>query len=178
MKRKTKAIVGVVLAAALLATFVMIREGPSLEKQSSVTKMFGGEDGLLTVTHPTKVKAYRLKSDPENLSPDLKDYDVSVGPVSVPDAVAAKVSAVLVSRRSYGWDYAKGCLPRYGVRLSFLRGSDQVDVYLCLECRILGVTRNGTGTGGEDFDPMNAVLVSAVKSLFPDDSEIQKLKEG
>ncbi len=182
MKRKTKAIVGVVLAATLLATFVMIREGLSLGKHSSVTKMFGGNDGLLTVTHPTKVAAYRLKANLKNDGTEYtnpnSNYEVIAGPISVPETVAAEVSAVLVSPRSYDWEGAKGCMPEYGVRLSFLRESDQVDVYLCFECQILSVSRNGPVTGGGNFDPMNAVLVRAAKTMFPNDSEIQKLKSG
>ncbi|MBC7815619.1 MAG: hypothetical protein IAG10_01830 [Planctomycetaceae bacterium] len=179
MKRKTKVIVGIVLAAALLAGFVMFRKDLSLEKQSSVTEMYGGVDGLMTVTHPQKVEAYRLKPNLKYDGTEYTDpndnYEVIAGPALVPETVLAEVSAVLVSPRSYGWDYAKACMPRYGVRLSFQRGADQVEVYLCFECKILLVTRNASVTGGGNFDPMNATLVRAAQTLFPNDSEIKKL---
>ncbi len=177
MKRNAKVIVGIVLTAALLTTMLLIREGLSLGKHSSVTRMYGGADGLRTVTQPTKVEAFRLKpnfkyddtafTDPNN------NYDVIAGPVSVPENIVNELGTSLVSTQSYEWDIAKGCMPQFGVRLSFQRESDQMDVYLCLDCQILSVMRNGSVTGGGNFDPMNATLVRVAKSLFPNDPEIK-----
>ena len=186
MRRKTIAIVGVVLAAALLATFLLNRKGPPPQEDSSVFKLFGGKDGLMTVAHPTKVEAFRLKENIKRDGTEFTDlnnnYEVTAGPVSVPETLATELSAVLILPQAYEREFHKACMPRYGVRLSFQRGSDHVDVYLCFECDMLLVTRNGLVTadrsspGGENFDPMTAILARAVKTLFPDDSEIQELK--
>jgi hypothetical protein len=87
----------------------------------------------------------------------------------------ADVATVLTDPRSYDWSKAVGCLPSYGVKLSFTRGADRVDVLLCFECDIVLFEHNGEPPGLEEFTPMRPVLVRAVKQLFPDDAEIQAL---
>ncbi len=189
MKRKTIAIACGVLVAALLAAFWMKRHDPSPIQNLATTpnpvpsqdarlvELFGGEEGLKTVAYPTKVEAYRLKPDPQK---QPREYAVTVGPVPLSKDLATKVSRDLVTSSSYWWEMGKPCKPRYGLRLSFHRGQDQVDVFLCYECMELLVARNGKMTSGlgqaKSFDFMNGRLVLAAKTLFPDDPEIQKLQ--
>lgn len=139
---------------------------------SRVLQMFGGEPGLSTIRRPDRVEAFRIADDSMG---DSTSFPIKVGPVRLAEGDIAAVSAALLSPASYGWEYAKGCLPDYGVCLSFFRGSDRVDVALCLKCQILLVGHNGAITGGEDFDPINPLLVRTVKKLFPGDKTIQAL---
>lgn len=141
--------------------------------------MFDGESGLGTVRHAEKVEAYRISSPPMSVSAAnrVKKYPVLAGPVSVPTALAATVTTALLSPESYGWEWVKGCMPEYGVCLSFYRQSDRIDVFLCFECRILMIVHNGVACGGEDFDPIARTLVRAAKMLFPVDGVIQALPE-
>ena len=185
MKRKTKkAIVGGVAGGVIAAVSLFVssvfwvkRHEPAPSQDARLVELFGGEEGLKTVTHPTKVEAYRLKPDPHQ---QPGDYAVSGGPEPVPKDLATEVSRALVNSSSYWWEMAKPCEPQYGIRLSFYRGQDQVDVFLCYECLELLVARNGKMTSGlgqaQSFDFMNGRLVLAAKTLFPDDPEIQKLR--
>jgi hypothetical protein len=145
--------------------------------------MFGGEGGLAIVSHPSKVEACRLGPLPVREVGGLQtrttkpaDYPILSGPVTVPTKIATELSSAFTSGDAYGWDYAKGCKPTYGVRLSFYRGGDQVDVLLCLNCKILIVARDGEFVGGEDFDPIWPIVVEAVTTIFPQDPAIQSLK--
>ncbi len=102
---------------------------------------------------------------------------MSAGPINVPDEEVSKLRAVLLDESTYGWDYAKGCIPDYGVRIQFQHKTDNVDILLCFECDILLVYHNGKVVGGEDFDDGRAQFVAIVKTLFPDDQAIQSLKD-
>lgn len=184
MKRKTTAIVGGVLVVASLAAFWMQRHDLPPRQDARIVELFGGEAGLRTVTHPTKVEAYRLKPNLKldgSEYTDLKNnYEITAEPISVPETLATELSRDLTNLSSYWWNAGKLCIPRYGVRLSFHRGQDQVDVFLCFECKELRVSRNGKVTSGpgndKSFDSMNGRLVLAAKTLFPDDPEIQELQ--
>lgn len=148
--------------------------------EDRVAKMFGGRDGLKALTAPDKVEAYRLRPLPQEMQgrrTPLTKFPILSGPVAVPKESTDKIARTLLSDESYEWESAKGCLPYYGVRLSFTRSDDQVDVLLCFQCDVLLVYRNGKITGGEDFDAIRHVLVRTVKPLFPDDKVVQGLKE-
>lgn len=179
IRRKMKNRVIILLVVALLGVGGAVWVW--LSSRAAVAKMFGGRDGIALVNQPSKVEAFRLGPLPEQIDwqkATLGDYPITSGPVSVPASVGSQVAAVLTSPRSYGWHFtAKACMPSYGVRLSFHRGNERVDVMLCFECDILWVLRNGVSTGGEDFEDVRPVLVRAVKTLFPNDPVIQSLDE-
>lgn len=147
-----------------------------------VAEKFGGDEGLDVIKNPTKVEAFRITPrsadiDWRDAVPD--DHPVTAGPVPLSAADVEKVSAALVSPRSYYWgDKKKACKPVYGVKLSFFRGEDRIDVMLCFACRMLWLARNGVTTGGGNFDAIQPVLARAVKAAFPDDPLIQAIKEG
>jgi hypothetical protein len=152
--------------------------------RSPMLKLFGGVKNMEIVRHPTRVEAYRLGDPPSGSPPTDEasvsplDYPVTAGPVLVSNKTAAAVSTSLMSRETYGWDYAKACgEPIYGVKLSFFQGNDRVDVYFCFLCNVLAVACDGQTFGGEDFDDARAVFVQAAKQAFPDDPIIQKLVE-
>ena len=173
------------LLIAIVTACAIIGGAYAYSNRSPLLKLFGGTKNVEIVRHPTRVEAYRL-GDPPGGSPSTDDvsgispldYPVTAGPVLVSSKTAAKVSAALVSRDTYGWDYAKACgYPIYGVKLSFFQGNDRVDVYFCFLCNVLAVARDDQTFGGEDFDDARAVLVQAAKQAFPDDKSIQELVE-
>jgi hypothetical protein len=148
--------------------------------RSPMSRLFGGGENMAIVREATRVEAYRLGPPPggdpprDYISP--LDYEVASGPAPVPAELAKEMSQALLSPEAYGWDYAKACgWPVYGVKLSFCQGSERVDVYFCFKCSVLAVVRDDRVLGGEDFDNAEQVFVKAVKKLFPDDAEIQKI---
>lgn len=177
-------IVAVVLPTGLLVLFLCSRKSESPAMDSRIITLLGGKDGVTTVAQPDKVDAYRLKPNLKLDGSEFTDldgnYEVTAGPVSVSETLATELSRDLTTTSSYWWNAGKLCIPRYGVRLSFYRGQDQVDVFLCFECKDLRVARNGkvTSRPGNDtsFDSINGRLVLAAKTLFPDDPEIKELR--
>jgi hypothetical protein len=172
--RRLLAIVAVV--AAVGAIYVEI-DGPS-----PIPRLFGGSGNMTIVREATRVEAYRLA--PPAGSRPMEDYispldfETASEPIAVPTAMAESLATTLLSADTYQWDTAKACgYPVYGVKLSFFRGNDRVDVFLCFQCRDLAVTRDGQMFGGGDFSRMDRTFVEAVKKLFPDDAEIQPIRE-
>lgn len=148
--------------------------------QSPMSRLFGGAENMAIVREATRVEAYRVTPPPgsnpmEDYTSPL-DYEVVTEPVAVPVKMAREISRALLSPETYSWDSAKACGdPVYGVKLSFFQDSERVDVYFCFKCSVLAVVRDDRVFGGEDFDNAEQVFVEAVKTLFPDDQEIQQI---
>jgi hypothetical protein len=165
------------ILAFALAPF-LVGAGWYAQFRFAVRQVFGGGANLAIVARPERVEAYRVGPLPEGVDRDaamLSDYLVVAGPIELPKEIAGEASAALVSPGTYMWDAAKACVPVYGVKLSFIRGSERVDVLVCYECLILRVGRDGQAVGGGNFDYGEAALIKAAKAAFPGDAEIQAL---
>jgi hypothetical protein len=166
---------------ALLAVILAISGGLSgcRPPQNTSESVFGSRRSLEIVQRPERVEASRLKADfeePLETKKDLANYPTIGMAIDVPTDIASRVGAKLSARESYLWNAAKACIPQYGVRMSFFRGNERVDVLFCFECDILVVFHNGRLTGGGSFDYAHNALLDDVKRLFPDDAAIQALK--
>ncbi len=149
----------------------------SNEPSSPVERMLGGAQVVETIREPDRVEAYRLKPDTAYwglAKITISDFVATAGPIDVAPQIQARLSNALLSPDSY-WDGFKPCVPEYGVRLAFFRGTERVDVLFCFECDMLLVFHNDRVSGGEDFDQARPVFVKAVKEVFPQDKAIQKL---
>jgi hypothetical protein len=167
------ALCGIVLALVAVVAWYVLRGNP-------IDRVFGSRANAAIVSQASRVEAYRLGPLPKQINWQNAlpaDYPIIGGPVLLAPAIAADVSNALTSPKSYLWDAVKGCIPTYGVKFSFFRDADRMDVLLCFECDILWVSRDGRAVGGEDFDNSRALLVRAAKTAFPDDALIQKLQE-
>ncbi len=172
--------------AMLLAIAAGLITPGCAEPQSKTESALGGKRVLDTIKHADRIEAYRLRPQFVDDSAHLleeddrertkaSDYEVVGDAVDVPDDIAKRFAAILDAPESYLWDMASGCVPDYGVRLSFVRDSERVDVLFCLECDLLSVFRNDRARGGADFSPAHGRLVAEFKKLFPDDRAIQGL---
>lgn len=166
----------VVVVAAAGAIYVAI-VGPS-----PIPRLFGGLENMSIVREATRVEAYRVVPPPgsrpmeDNTSP--LDFKVVGGPTPVPAEMAKELATTLLSPDTYSWGAAKACgYPVYGVKLSFFRGNDRVDVFFCFQCGDLAVTRDGHKFAVGDFYHARRSMAQAVKKLFPDDAEIQAIRE-
>lgn len=170
----------------LLTIVVVIALGVALTQAAfgppSMSRLFGNAENLAIVREATRVEAYRL-APPEGVNPFLIDtspleYQTTAGPVAVKSDLAEMLQDTLLSPQTYMWDAAKECgYPVYGVKLSFFRDGERVDVYFCFKCAVLRVVRDDQLLGGADFDHGERVFVDAVKELFPADAEIQAIRE-
>ena len=72
---------------------------------------------------------------------------------------------------------AKGCLPTYGVRMTFQKGEDSLHLYFCFECDLITTTDSDEKMiAGGDFDPAHNQLATLVKEVFPDNKKIQNIE--
>lgn len=137
-------------------------------------KVFGSDQAIATINNASTVQAYRLPPK-SYYKKTIDEFTMSAGPVDVKKESSNELRGILLDSSIYGWDFAKGCMPDYGVRVHFASGADKVDVMFCFGCDILTVYHNGKPVGGEDFDDARPRLVRAVKTWFPDDEAIQEL---
>jgi len=172
-KIKTAVLSGAIFVVAIVAVAIGAKwffSAPSPE----LLKLYGGPEGIAVVQKAERVEAYLLDHDfRRGQEPTVKE-----GPVAISEPIASQLVSALSSHDSYGWSYAKGCIPVWGVRLSFYRGADRVDILLCFQCDLLQVSLNGNRTAGnEDFDPIQPQLAHAVKAIFPNDPNIQAVRD-
>ena len=171
----TKAATRIAIALAMLmgtTCLQLLSPAVASAPQPALVKLYGGPKGFAVLQKPDRVEAFRLSHAIG------EEPVITAGPLKVEPPIAGQIVSILSAQKSYGWEFGKGCIPNWGVRLSFYRGADRLDVLLCFECDILAVSWNGKKAQHEDFDPVRAELVRAVKALFPDDPVIQKLLEN
>lgn len=149
--------------------------------RSQISTLFGDAENVAIVGEATRVEAYRLAPpqgvDPFSVDTSPLEYRTTAGPVTVKSELAETLQATLLAPQTYQWDAAKACgYPVYGVKLSFFRDGERVDVYICFKCLVLRVVRNDQLLGGADFDHGQQAFVDAVKELFPADAEIQAIR--
>lgn len=171
MSTKIASVVGIALTA-LAATYGLQGMLPAEAGSSSkLGTLYGGPKGFAVLKNPERIEAFRLSHVAG------EEPVVTAGPIKVEQPTSQQIVSLLSADKSFDWNLGKGCIPIWGVRLSFYRGTDRLDVLLCFQCDILGVSLNGKELKFEDFDPVHAQLVKIVKVIFPDDPEIQKLSE-
>ena len=152
--------------------------------QTPLSRVLGSAENIAIVRDATRAEAYRL-APPEGVDPQFTEvspleYEVTGGPVAASMELAEQLKETLLSPETYPmrWMMAKECgLPVYGVKLSFYQGDERVDVYLCFGCSDLAVVREESACDPADFSRGKRVLLDAVKELFPQDAEIQAIRE-
>jgi hypothetical protein len=144
------------------------------EKKKTAADVLGGDEVVAVILKPDKVLVYRLKDQAHKEKP--ADYEASSGPSEVDVMTAQDLSAVVAAFDTYERNSAKGCKPIYGLRTTFVRGKDEVDVVYCFACDIITVYLNGKRVGYGEFDPGHKQLVRLAQRMLPKDEEIKKLK--
>jgi hypothetical protein len=146
--------------------------------------VFSTPDNLAFVTSATKVTACRIKPPTpdapyaEGVPADKQLASYVEQPwLDVSASESKRLANVLTDPKTYEFDVAKSCIPVYGVRLRFESESGELDINLCYECRILTVVRDGKWVSGGNFDGGSRQLTAITKELFPEDADIQALKD-
>ena len=137
-------------------------------RQKAVAKIFGGRAGIRTVAKPDRVFAFRVELPKEIFYEDAvaSDYRITSDPVALSTANIKKVSAVLLSPDTYGWEDAFSCGFSPDRKLTFIRDSEQVDVVFHADCPILYIYLNNDFVGGEDFINAQRVFESVFSESF------------
>jgi hypothetical protein len=162
-----------VLSMTIVACGVSTRSVPAATAPyRQLLKLLGGTKGFAVLLKPERVDAFRL-DHMIGEEPVVKGGPAAVGKDTVKD-----LTTVLSAPESFLWNIGKGCIPVWGVRFSFFRGDDRLEVLLCFNCDILGVRLNDGELQDQNFDRVRPQLVRLVKAVFPDDPVIQKLAEA
>jgi hypothetical protein len=168
--------------AILALGYILLLTYLHYQETAPLRRVFGGSAGWSILTDADRVEAYRIGQLPDKSSEafsraQIADFPILKGPVAVPATHVDTLKLTFQDFDTYGWKFAKGCIPSPGVRLDFIRSEQRLSVLLCFECDILSSYIDGKHVGGEDFDHARPVLVRTVRSLFPDDPIIQSIAE-
>jgi hypothetical protein len=145
----------------------------------AMARLFGGQAALDILRNPDSVHACLLEIPNQVISSTeaIGDYRTKGDEIDVPSATAAALGNMLLEAESYKWDMKVACMPDFGVRMTWRRGSERIDLLVCFKCGQMLIYRNSRLIGDTDLrDPLRDHLLSAAKSLFPDDATIQTLK--
>jgi hypothetical protein len=164
------------LGYVLLLTYLHYQANADDTNNPDIQRLFGGTLGSSTIKYVDRVEAYLIDKPAQtnNGATGLQEYPIAKGPVSVPGSDVSALKRALLDRKSYLWNMETGCKPVYGVRLDFIRGDDQVSLFLCFECDMLMTYLNGKFVAVKDFNA-RSTAGPIVRSLFPDDLKIQSL---
>jgi hypothetical protein len=173
-----------VVLMVLVALFAAPLPAADAPKPSEKVKKLFGEKALTVLDGATKVEVFRVDSD----KPGEKDKTVAGYRITAPgkdqdEKFAAKIAAAVLDEKNYEWEAAKGCIFRPGVAFRVWKGEESVAFVICFSCDQMDIAtlgKDGTKvkSGFAETDPGRAALVKLAKAAFPDDKEIQKLKES
>jgi hypothetical protein len=132
-----------------------------------------GTESFQIIERAEAVEVWLLTSDAEDRRPKRE----RAGPVRLKGEQAKAFSEVLLDFDSYMWDCKKMCIPDYGARLRFHKGSEYVDCAICYECDMVEIAYGEHSkvhdlTGGR----IHNSLVRAIQRVFPDDRVVRDLK--
>ena len=172
---------------SLLASFiVVILISLGCSYHNDVNNRFGGIENATAIAKPDSIKAWRtVGSLKSSESVTFADFYQKAGKATlVPTNVTEQLCKILLDERSYlhlrGKE--KSCTVLPGVILNFSSGKRDLDVFFCFDCNIL-IVRTGTDEKripielNSDFDPRRPELVRMMKLIFPNDAQVQSLKE-
>jgi hypothetical protein len=159
----------------LLLSAVALFAAPEKRRPENVAELFVTAENLEIVREPDKVEACVLRFFEPTKGQRWEDarYEETAY-VSVPKKEATVMQAALLRESNYGWDYAKGCLPRYHTRLRFHSKERIVAIDFCFSCNILLIYRDGVAISSEDFE--DHVFLRTMGKLFPSDVALKEAR--
>jgi hypothetical protein len=151
------------------------------------SRVFGGREAFDAFMSASEVTAERLHCNSPDGSVDLADYRRD-SPTPLSSAQVSELKHLFTQRDSYspqlrlpgpdsGFSIKTCGPPFYGVLLTF-RSTPLVQMALCFRCDQFGIfVGDGTRYVNRDdaLDFMRPSLIDLVKSIYPNDSQIQSL---
>jgi hypothetical protein len=173
---------GLALCAAL--GFATACAGGAADESARVENLLGGSSSYSLVgghSFGGSVTALRVDSA-KGATGDSGAGAIAGFPIISPampltDADAAALGRILTDDATYDWGRTKGCRFRPEIVVRWTRLGSTVDALFCFTCDEVAFLNDGKYVDTEDFDARRADLVRIVKRTFPDDVEIQALRE-
>jgi hypothetical protein len=141
--------------------------------RDGVIARLGGKTVAEILENPKTVVAALLEPvEMQRMQPHL--YALRTPEVTVNKIQADRISqAILDPQRNLQFNSVKGCIPRFGLRLSYLADGGRVDLYFCLECALLAVYLDGKPLRGSQIDEIRNFLREEAIKIFPDDQPLR-----
>lgn len=168
-----KAKASILFVAVFLILFNCFGDG-----SNDVDKAVGGSENMAIIANPDSVNAWRTVASLKQAYRQgfqMPDLLAKAGkPIPVSKDLAAQLAKLLEDPRTYlrPGTSLKDCIPIPDVDIAFMRGNVEVDAYFCFECNVLVVAQVQS-----DIDRGRTAIVKVVKQIFPNDPQIQSLKD-
>ncbi len=133
----------------ILKTILVLFTGCTAGQDPIIPVLFGGAEGIATMSTPDKVEAWRttsrakLREEEEDgkkvmqTKGKLADYLILEGPAEVDAKSSAELAAILQSDIYEHYEEPIDCLPKPGFAVRFNKGTNSVLIFFCFECSIM-----------------------------------------
>ena len=133
----------------ILKMILVLFTGCTAGQDPIIPVLFGGAEGIATMSTPDKVEAWRttsraklMEEEPEGkkvtqTKGKLADYLIVEGPVEVDAKSSAELATLLQSNIYIHYEEDLDCLPKPGFAVRFNKGTNSVLVFFCFECGIM-----------------------------------------
>jgi hypothetical protein len=131
----------------------------------------GGEEVVALLRNPDRVEAVLLKTPAAPQTTPAHKYVPSTDAVAVDAVVASHAVELLLDEQLHRVTpegVAKSCYPVWGVRLSFWKAKEKVDVYLCFMCEDVAVYWRGKQVPWANVRFVVRSLLDDALKIFPD----------
>lgn len=165
-------------ALALLLALSCVQGALAQPADAQLVALFGGEQNMEMVRHPSVVNVCRLQVMDEEAKGGanvitLHRINYKKGAwKSLTSKQAKQLQTELLTASKYDWKSISFCDPRYNYRFRFQAKGETLSIDYCVSCKELLISKNGKIVGDEDFD--SSVFRQLLKRLFPGDRILQK----
>ena len=132
----------------ILAMSLILFTGCTAGQDPIIPVLFGGAEGMATMSTPDKVEAWRTTSRAKLMEEEdgkkvaqtkgkLADYLIVEGPAEVDAKSSAELAGILQSNIYIHYEEPKDCWPKPGFAVRFNKGTNSVLVFFCFECGIM-----------------------------------------
>jgi hypothetical protein len=164
----------------LLVLLVLAGDGCDKAVKSNRVHDFLGQRASKVLNAPDRVEVFRVAATwrkPKDSS-TLAGYPLISTGKEQGKEFGGKLAEIVLDDRTYEWETAKGCKFDPGVAYRVWSGKDSIIVIICFHCDQLGIMFDeSSGQGIKDCDRARHALIRLAQQAFPEDKEIQGLKE-
>jgi hypothetical protein len=167
---------------SLLMAVIFIALDHFTAKAAGIEDLPGGAENAGIISAPDSVKAWRTVGSVKSPHGAPQEYYQKSGEgLVVSSKLAGRLGKILLDKDTYARQ-GPDCEPMPGVIMSFSKGNSTLHLYFCFECNILTVSKlqsdGKMASVNTYFRPGRAKLLGVVKKIFPEDPQIQSLKES
>ncbi|EEF60687.1 hypothetical protein [Pedosphaera parvula] len=168
-------------------------------------KVFGSQENLQTIRHPTSVVAYRI--DPQSIyarerlkarkelgqrltrqeekklhtlvdpKTEIAGYEILSGPVKLSTNTIQQLTTIWTNPKSFSRVMTQ-CEFSPGIALKYTHDKKDITLLICLHCTEVQTIVNNQPVGGAKLFPIENQIITLAKQIFPKDKEIQKLGQS